>query len=187
MSRHIIIAVFLVLILLAAGAGSSLHAQVQKTIPASMDNTIYEESDSLSNGAGRHMFVGRTKDGHIRRALIHFPIADSLPPGAVIQSVAVVLYMSRTTAGAETISIHRVLSAWGEGGSAAPGEEGGGAPASASGRRATGPTDRSRLRMMSSVLSPVAASGPLSNDATAGGSFGRSSWPIRSGGCVGIR
>jgi hypothetical protein len=116
-----------VVTLLALLHASPAHAQIQSFIRSSQDNTIFEESDSLSNGAGRHMFVGRTNDGNIRRALLQFPVADSIPPGAVIQSTVLTLWMSKTRAGSETITLHRLLSQWGEGLSAAPGQEGGGA------------------------------------------------------------
>jgi len=98
------------------------------TLAASKDNTIFSESGAESNGAGDYLFAGETKDATIRRALVAFPIA-SLPAGSTIQSVSLSLYMSRTRTQNETVTLHRVLAAWGEGTSNASGEEGAGAPA----------------------------------------------------------
>ncbi|NNE08813.1 MAG: multicopper oxidase domain-containing protein, partial [Gemmatimonadetes bacterium] len=98
-------------------------------LPASMDNSIYEEEVEFSNGAGDHFFAGNTKDPNKRRALIAFDIAANIPAGATIDSVRLTLRMSRTQAGTENISLHRALSNWGEAGSHADGEEGKGAPA----------------------------------------------------------
>ena len=96
------------------------------------DNTLYEEpTGALSNGAGDFIFAGRastTQQGAIRRGLIRFDIAGSaLPAGATIDSVRLRMNMSRTIAGPNTISLHRVTADWGEAGSLAPGAEGGGA------------------------------------------------------------
>ncbi|MCZ6788654.1 MAG: DNRLRE domain-containing protein [Chloroflexi bacterium] len=91
----------------------------------SKDNTLYEiASVSLSNGAGNHFFVGNTNRGLLRRAVIAFDIAGSIPTGATITSVRLILTMSRTRAGAESIELHRVLADWGEGTSHAPDVEG---------------------------------------------------------------
>ncbi|UCE87149.1 MAG: multicopper oxidase domain-containing protein, partial [Deltaproteobacteria bacterium] len=103
------------------------------TLEASKDNTLYEDaSGSLSNGAGARLFSGATGNVGVRRALIAFDVADSVPAGSTINSVTLTLYMSRSQrAGTETFSLHRVLADWGEGTSVAPGQEGGGGAASA--------------------------------------------------------
>ena len=96
-------------------------------IPASKDNTLYEDRRGrLSNGGGTHFFVGVTDTGNIRRGLIAFNIAGAIPAGALITSVSLKLHMSQTIAGSQNITLHRVLADWGEGDSNAPGEEGGG-------------------------------------------------------------
>ena len=60
----------------------------------------------------------------MRRAVIAFDVAGSIPAGATITSVRLILSMSRTRAGAESIELHRVLADWGEGTSHAPDVEG---------------------------------------------------------------
>lgn len=93
------------------------------------DNTIYSESDN-ANGAGQHLFAGRTGamgNGSLRRALIAFDIAGNVPANMTITGVTLQLHMSRTTAGPEDVSLHRLLADWGEGSSDAPAEEGQGA------------------------------------------------------------
>ena len=90
------------------------------------DNALYESPEgSVSNGAGGHLFSGRNNEGDIRRALVAFDIAGSIPPGATIMSVSLQLRMSRTAGGPERVSLHKVLADWGQGSSDADGNEGG--------------------------------------------------------------
>jgi hypothetical protein len=102
---------------------------VTVTLEALKDNTMYSESGSESNGAGDHFFAGRTNTDSLRRALIAFPIADSIPECATITGVTLTLHMSRTTSGSQAVDLHRLLADWGEGTSHAPGQEGKGAAA----------------------------------------------------------
>lgn len=100
------------------------------TITPSQDNTLYENaSGSLSNGAGQYLFAGRTaqSSGSIRRAVLQFDVAGSVPAGATITGATLTLNMNRSISGAENISIHPLTTAWGEGASDAPGQEGSGA------------------------------------------------------------
>ena len=105
------------------------------TLGSSADNTLYEDaSGSLSNGAGAYFFAGKagaTAGEKIRRGLISFDVASSLPPTATIIGVTLYLTMSQTIAGPQTVGLHRATASWGEGTSAATGGEGGGAPATA--------------------------------------------------------
>jgi spore coat protein A len=93
-------------------------------LDAVKDNTIYSEADDKSNGAGDHFFAGETNGGDLRRGLLAFDVAGTIPSGSTINSVSLQLYMSRTIAGGENVSIHRVLTDWGEGTSHAGGQEG---------------------------------------------------------------
>ena len=100
------------------------------TIGPSKDNTLYQsDTGSLSNGAGPSFFVGTTAGSLIRRGVIAFDIAGSVPAGATINTVALRLNMSMTLAAAQPVELHRLLADWGEGTSVAPGGGGGGAPA----------------------------------------------------------
>jgi spore coat protein A len=110
------------------------------TIGASHDNTMYSEAgvvnNNLSNGVGDHLFAGATRDSVpespvLRRALLAFDVAAALPPGSIVNSVSLTLYLSRTRSGDETVDLHRVSAAWGEGTSHASAGEGQGAPATA--------------------------------------------------------
>ncbi len=102
-------------------------------MPSALDNTLYESATGhLSNGAGQHFFAGRTSTtsgGAIRRGLVWFDIETSIPPGATVTNAVLRLHMSRTITGSQNVSLHRATASWGEGASAAPGEEGGGATA----------------------------------------------------------
>jgi len=102
------------------------------------DNTLYEilvgvdEGNGAppSNGAGDYFFAGRTAfTNELRRGLLMFDIAGSLPPGAVVTNATLSLEVSRTISGPGSVELHRLLSDWGEGASDADGEEGTGTPA----------------------------------------------------------
>src|SRR5512141_2008819 len=85
-----------VLAWLAYLAGGSACAN-SVDIQASKDNTLYQSAiGSLSNGAGAHMFVGRTNQASdsIRRGLVMFDIAANVPSGSTITAVTLHLYLS---------------------------------------------------------------------------------------------
>jgi hypothetical protein len=97
------------------------------------DNTLYQYDPAvgdLSNALGQHFFAGETGMGELRRGVLAFDIAGSVPAGSTILGVTLSLNMSRTgSATPRTVELHRILADWGEGTSVAPGEEGTGAPA----------------------------------------------------------
>ncbi len=101
-------------------------------IMPSKDNTLYEydpaEGDH-SNGAGFHFFAGENGMGELRRGVLAFDVAGSIPPGSTITAVSLSMNMSMTPTGAVTVELHKVLADWGEGTSHAPMGEGDGAPA----------------------------------------------------------
>lgn len=119
--RSLCLAAFLAFTL--AGAAS---ADVV-SIGASKDNTIFSESNSLSNGAGDHFFSGTTGLGNVRRGLIAFDVAANIPAGSTINAVTLTLSMSKSSGSPEFVSVHRLLTDWGEGTSHASGNEGMGA------------------------------------------------------------
>lgn len=100
----------------------------------SKDNTLYEQPDKskISNGAGRYIFSGNTKEGSgkdTRRALLQFDFS-TIPEGSTVTDVSLQLFMSRTIDGTtRSKSLHRVTKSWGEAGSNADGEEGTGTDA----------------------------------------------------------
>lgn len=110
---------------------STLTAQADiAMLGAGQDNTLYEdEFGSTSNGMGESIFAGVTGANAIRRGLIAFDIAGTIPVDSVINSVTLELYMSQGGANAFDINLHRVSQDWGEGASDAEGEEGQGAQA----------------------------------------------------------
>lgn len=104
------------------------------TLSASKDNTLYQDNEGdVSNGVGQHFFVGRTQNSNlIRRGIIAFDVAGSIPAGSTIHTATLVLNLSRSSiAGPENIALHFAMGNWGEGTSNAPSNEGGGAPATA--------------------------------------------------------
>lgn len=113
--------------------GAGLASAATISIMPSKDNTLYQfdpaEGDH-SNGAGFHFFAGETAMSELRRGVLAFNIAGSIPPGSTITAVSLSLNMSRTLLEtARIVELHKLLADWGEGTSHAPGEEGDGAPA----------------------------------------------------------
>ena len=119
-------------LLVATAVGAPLTpAWAQKAVlGSSKDNMIFEDSGSLSNGAGFFLIAGRTgslNSFYNKRGLIAFDVASQVPAGATITSVALTLYMRKTVAGPEPVTLYRVSKDWGEGTAYATG--GNGAPA----------------------------------------------------------
>jgi hypothetical protein len=93
-------------------------------IEAGRDGTLIEDPDgALANGAGPVFFVGRTNQRRdsVRRGLIYFDVAASLPKNARIESARLTVYMSPSNSTASSIRLHRLLAGWGEGNSYASG------------------------------------------------------------------
>ncbi|MDZ4778869.1 MAG: DNRLRE domain-containing protein [Planctomycetia bacterium] len=113
--------------------GSGTLAQAETiSLGALKDNTIYESTLALSNGAGEFVHTGRTKEGVLRRGLIAFDVAAALPANAVVTNVELTMNMSQANdASIQVSSLHRLMADWGEGTSNASGGEGSGAPAAA--------------------------------------------------------
>jgi hypothetical protein len=123
---------FVIAIGLCAIGPSLAFAQLANINPIK-DNTLYEydpaEGDH-SNALGNHFFAGETGQGELRRGVLAFDIAGSIPPGSAILGVTLSLNMSRTASDTpRNVELHKLLADWGEGTSVAPGEEGDGAPA----------------------------------------------------------
>lgn len=103
----------------------------------SRDNTLYEdETGSVSNGEGFHMIVGMTNNMSVRRGVIAFDIAGSIPAGSTIESVTLTMNMNRTNvkAGSRVVELHTLTADWGEGASNAlfqPGQGTSAAPSDA--------------------------------------------------------
>jgi hypothetical protein len=96
------------------------------------DNTLYEfvpAKGDTSNALGNHFFAGKTAKDEIRRGVLAFDIAGSIPAASTIISVSLSMNMSRTISDTRIVELHKLLADWGEGTSLAPGEEGEGAPA----------------------------------------------------------
>ena len=129
------------LIALAVGgqgvdAANSSQGTLSQQLSPLKDNTLFESSSgNLSNGAGPHIWVGRTgiSGGEkLQRGVLAFDISGNIPPGASIQSATLTLNLSKAGSGKPTqaVTVHRLLADWGEGGSNS-GSGGGGASAQA--------------------------------------------------------
>jgi len=99
------------------------------TLSAGSDNTIFSESDTLSNGAGQRFFAGNTAFDAPRRGLLRFDFAGLIYAGAAIDSVVLRLNVVKAQPVSGVVTLHRALASWGEGTSIGSMGEGGGAPA----------------------------------------------------------
>jgi hypothetical protein len=88
------------------------------TLVPSRDTTIFGDLPVNSDGAGRSMFVGKTAQGALRRALIGFDIAGNIPAGSIITSVELRLVLdgkAQNESIMRPIELRRLLADWGEG------------------------------------------------------------------------
>jgi len=105
-----------VLIAALLHGGTATAAQV--ILEASKDNTLFESNTgALSNGIGEYLFSGMNNGHQLRRAVLAFDIAASVPAGATITSVTLQLNVSMQLAGTHASTLHRLTSDWGEGNS----------------------------------------------------------------------
>lgn len=114
---------------LLTGTSAALADSV--TVEPLRDNTLHVESTgALSNGSGPHLFAGKNSSGSVRRALLAFDVASVVPPGSLVTSATLTLNMDQTNSAEQTVSLHKLSAAWGEGasntsgGSGAPSEPG---------------------------------------------------------------
>ncbi len=98
------------------------------TLQPIKDNTLYEpisrdDFADRSNGAGVAMFAGRTKDAldsdsevAVRRAVLAFDVAGSIPAGSTITSVTLRLRCTKAKLNtAFVMRLHELTNDWGEG------------------------------------------------------------------------
>lgn len=115
---------------------ASTHAAVLQVNPTKDNTLIYSVTPSaqLSNGAGQHIFAGRTNQDStfetgttsLRRGLVAFDLS-SIPAGSTVNAVTLTLYQDRAPdAIARVITVHRLTADWGEGTSDAGGIGSGG-------------------------------------------------------------
>ena len=96
-------------------------------VPADRDATLIEDPDgALANGSGPVLFAGRTNQGagSVRRGLLRFDVAGSLPPRAIVESVTLRLTALPGNPDPSRFRLYRVLEDWGEGASFTTGGRG---------------------------------------------------------------
>lgn len=145
------------------------------------DNTLYEDdAGAISNGAGQHVFTGRTNQGDLRRGLFRFDIAASVPEKSAITGVTLQLHVSRSLPGTDTIALHRVLASWGEGTSdAGPNQPSSGAGSGEGQGASASPGDATWLDRTFGTVLWSEAGGDFDSRVTAGtpvGSAGDYTW-----------
>jgi hypothetical protein len=111
-------------------------SQTTVTLTSVADNTIYQTPSGNSNALGQNIFSGTNGGGSPRRGLIKFDVAAAVPAGAAITSVVLTLNCNVSRTISDNVSLHKLLSGWGEGSSNA-GSTGDGAGAAATTNDAT--------------------------------------------------
>jgi hypothetical protein len=107
-------------------------APVQVRLEAVADTTIFANQggdmayDGISDGSGPNIWTSVLASGTTRRALVRFDLS-SIPAGSRVVSASLQLFVVRAR-DEHDLSLHRILSAWGEGASNG-GDAGVGAPA----------------------------------------------------------
>jgi spore coat protein A len=100
----------------ASAAQVTLNPAADTTIYQGTDPVTLEDFEDNSCGAGTGLFSGVTNDGFMRRALLKFDIAGTIPPGAVINSVTLTIDVNRSGDNQDaTMTLHPVATDWGEG------------------------------------------------------------------------
>src|SRR5712671_927772 len=126
MKRHLLCVLAIAAMLLSPPArGASI------SVGAAKDNTIYAESDTLSNGAGQRLFAGESGVGFVRRGLVKFNLTGLIYSGATIDSVVLRMNVVQTHLTTVTVALHPVLADWGEGTSVGAGGGGKASPGDA--------------------------------------------------------
>src|SRR5262249_26677290 len=97
----------------------------------SKDNTIFQNSTTLSAGGQLGIFVGANNSANpARRGLLQFDVAGGLPAGVTIVDASLTLTLEMTNnATARQISLYRLGTDWGEGTAGAGTLSGAGSPA----------------------------------------------------------
>lgn len=129
---------YLLMILLLFNCSLLSVAQpVTVSIPASADNTIYENPSGNSNALGQNIFSGDNGGGSPRRGLIKFDVSSLIPAGVMITSARLTLNCNVSRTIPDNVFLHKLLSAWGEGTSDTGGGNGDGVGVPATANDAT--------------------------------------------------
>ena len=110
----------------------TLLSAVTVQLPAAHDNTIYNvPAGDLSNGSGNYIVTGGASDvASVHRGLVSFDVEGAgIPDGSTILDVVLSMNLSQSVGGAASVSMHRLLKAWGESASTGPDNEFEGGPA----------------------------------------------------------
>lgn len=95
---------------------SKVHCD-EITLFPSQDASLYEEGPANENGLGPHLFTGANNGLDLRRSLLEFDIAGSLPPDAVVTRATLSLTVNQVppTPITDTFGLHRVTTVWRQG------------------------------------------------------------------------
>lgn len=84
------------------------------TIEASRDAPLFTGSPDAGHAGDPSLFVGRTRMGDVRRAMVAFDVAGAIPAGTKITSVKLRMTVDKTHPGGQPMGVHRVTAEWAE-------------------------------------------------------------------------
>ncbi|MDB5224353.1 MAG: type sorting protein [Chitinophagaceae bacterium] len=103
---------------------SPVFGQTTVVLSAAKDNTIFQNYLQYSNGSGNEFAIGNNDSYQSRRSLIKFDVAASVPVGATITAVTLILNVAQNFRGPHDAKLYKLLTDWGEGTSTANGYAG---------------------------------------------------------------
>lgn len=117
------------LVLGVLGIAGLAHAAEQAILQPVADAAIYSENGNNGDGGGQFFFAGKNSSGNLRRSVLRFDIAGTVPAGSEITAVTFQLTAANTQGTGNPATLHPLTEAWNEGSTDATGAEGSGAAA----------------------------------------------------------
>ncbi|MBM3958810.1 MAG: DNRLRE domain-containing protein [SAR202 cluster bacterium] len=84
------------------------------TLTASRDAPLFVGSPDSNHTGDPNLFVGRTRMGDVRRAMVAFDISGAIPAGSKIKSVKLRMSVDKTHPGGQPVGLHRITAEWAE-------------------------------------------------------------------------
>ena len=98
-------------------SSTSFAGEVNQTLIAARDNTMYARSNDFTNSKGKNLWTGLNAISRYKRSAVYFDVAGSVPSEATITSAILRLHVDRSRFQLPTtmVGIYKLLKDWGEG------------------------------------------------------------------------
>lgn len=118
-----------VLVLGVLGVTALARGAEQAVLQPVADAAMYSENANNGDGGGQFFFAGKNSSGNLRRSVLRFDIAGSIPAGSDITAVSLQLTAANTQGTGNPATLHPLTESWNEGTTDATGAEGSGTAA----------------------------------------------------------